>query len=185
MVSSIVLINLFILFYFLWTYDYSNLKDKKYEDYQTRLKLFKKYKDDLEKIVDYFNKNDFSSIVYDYSYQCSVNEQIIKIDNNIYLCTNQKNQEDKLYEIKKTIKKVIIDGKFKKINITRELDSNQKITINFYLMSSLNGEIYYSYCYDDGTCPLKEEFLESKRGKYISNRINNNWFSIYDSIPTI
>lgn len=162
--------------------NYSEDTMEKYESEKTRIDYFNKNKNDFETLADIFEKYPEIREIGNEKTICYDNEIIINKD--VVLCSTKDN-----IKIKEKEKKTIYDS-FNHLDAivdimrTGSYDKEEKYyenSITFYIVTSVNDAIFYSYCFDKSTCDLKEENITDGEEKYQKAKIDNNWLTVYDS----
>lgn len=162
--------------------NYSEDTMEKYESEKTRIDYFNKNKNDFETLADIFEKYPEIREIGNEKTICYDNEIIINKD--VALCSVKDN-----IKIEEKDKKAIRDS-FNHLDViidimrTGSYDKKEKYyenSITFYMVTSVNDAIFYSYCFEKSTCDLKEENITGGEEKYQKAKIDNNWLTVYDS----
>ena len=152
-----------------------------YEQLEARKKFFDIHKDDFDYLAQLFEQNNDLLNYSRININCSYTTNVLYPNNYICLAND--------FDIHSKIEKKELINHLKKIklhSIEKEYseESNELISINFYLISTWNHKVYFKYI--PASVNECDYFFENKQNEHqYINIINENWLSYYSDISAI
>lgn len=163
--------------------NYSKELMNKYKTKEVRLKYYEDNKDSFNTIANLFDKyEDIQSIIKnDNNTICPNKEHKIELNKEYSICSITKIKEINKEELLTAINNLKEIIKITKNNVINSSNKEVEGSVEFYLVTSLNHNIYYNYCISNVECNTTEDYYEDEDKKvFEKNRIDDKWSTIFD-----
>jgi len=159
--------------------NYRNSLSEQYKTIDSRLQYFSDYKEKFQTVVDFLDSHNY--IVEISTYSCINNLYEIKLNKNLYVCSNRELDSKEIEYLNNNIVKIYYDLNLDSLGIERKSATE----IRFNLISTTSYAVLFDYC-KNGACDMEYELKEMEDGTYREKSvINDEWLTIYRNIPVI
>lgn len=162
--------------------NYSKELMNKYKTKEVRLKYYEDNKESFNIISKLFEKHeDIQSIIKkDNNTICKSKEHKIELNKDYSICSRTNIKDINIEEIITAINNLKEIIKITKNNVINSSNKEVEASVEFYLVTSLNNNIYYNYCLCNVECNTVEDYYEDEDKKiFEKNRIDDKWSTIF------
>ena len=162
--------------------NYSKELMNKYKTKEVRLKYYEDNNESFNIISKLFEKHeDIQSIIKkDNNTICKSKEHKIELNKDYSICSRTNLKDINIEEIITAINNLKEIIKITKNNVINSSNKEVEASVEFYLVTSLNNNIYYNYCLCNVECNTVEDYYEDEDKKiFEKNRIDDKWSTIF------